>query len=40
MVKVQAFRARRKLRAFFAELGIDSAQAAGESSEDILHERI
>jgi len=28
MVKVQAFRARRKLRAVLAELGIDSAQAA------------
>ena len=39
MTKVQAFRARRKLRALFAELGIDNAQAARESTEDILRER-
>jgi DNA-directed RNA polymerase specialized sigma24 family protein len=37
MMKVQAFRARRKLRALFAELGIDSAWAACESIEDVLH---
>ena len=40
MVKVQAFRARRKMRAFFAELGIDNTQAAGALTEDVLHERI
>ena len=40
MIKVQAFRARRKLRAFFAELGIENAQAACESTEDVLRERI
>ncbi len=39
MVKVQAFRARRKLRALFAELGIDSARAAFDATEDVTHER-
>jgi RNA polymerase sigma-70 factor (ECF subfamily) len=39
MVKVQAFRARRKLRLLFAELGIDNARAAFEAAEDCLHER-
>ncbi len=39
MTKVQAFRARRKLRALFAELGIDNAQAAYESAEEVLRER-
>lgn len=38
MTKVQAFRARRKLRTLLAELGIDSARAASESLEDALHE--
>ena len=40
MTKVQAFRARRKLHAFFAELGIDNARTASESIGDVLRERI
>jgi RNA polymerase sigma-70 factor, ECF subfamily len=40
MVKVQVFRARRKLRALAAELGIDTARAAREASEDVLRERV
>jgi RNA polymerase sigma-70 factor, ECF subfamily len=40
MVKVQTFRARRKMRAFFTELGIDNVRAAGESTEDVIHERL
>ncbi len=40
MIKVQAFRARGKLRALFAEMGIDNVQAACESTEDVLRERI
>ncbi len=40
MVKVQAYRARRRLRALFAEMGIDSPRAACESTEDILNGRI
>jgi RNA polymerase sigma-70 factor (ECF subfamily) len=39
MIKVQAFRARRKLRALFAGLGINSVQAAFELSQDVVHER-
>jgi RNA polymerase sigma-70 factor (ECF subfamily) len=39
MIKVQAFRARRKLRALFAGLGVNSVQAAFEFSQDIVHER-
>ncbi|HEY1597985.1 MAG TPA: RNA polymerase sigma factor [Pirellulales bacterium] len=40
MVKVQAFRARRKMRAFFAELGIDNVQSACETVGDAIHERL
>jgi RNA polymerase sigma-70 factor (ECF subfamily) len=39
MIKVPAFRARRKLRALFAGLGINSVQAAFELSQDVVHER-
>ena len=39
MVKVQAFRARRKLRALFAELGIDSVRTALESAGEKSNER-
>jgi hypothetical protein len=36
MVKVQAFRARRKLRAMLERLGIDSTQAAIDSAQAAL----
>jgi RNA polymerase sigma-70 factor (ECF subfamily) len=39
MTKVQAFRARRRLRAWFAEIGIDDVRAAFDFAEGVLHER-
>jgi RNA polymerase sigma-70 factor (ECF subfamily) len=39
MIKVQAYRARRKLRALFADLGIDSVPTAIEAAEKVSHER-
>ncbi|HEY4308749.1 MAG TPA: RNA polymerase sigma factor [Pirellulales bacterium] len=39
MTKVQAFRARRKLRALLNELGIDNLRDACLSSEEAVHER-
>ena len=39
MTKVQAFRARRRLRARLAEIGIDNVRAAFDLAEGVLHER-